>query len=91
MLNIGNFSVEFKNNIPIVTNKNGVVKDDLDFIRTSLKETMDKTYDYMMYRDPLGYYHCWDFFKNESIYCITMNKTYACELVQKEVKSRRIE
>lgn len=89
MLNIGNFSVEFKNSIVIVSNKNGVVKDDLDYIRESLKETMNKIYDIIMYKDPLGYYHCWDFSINESIYCITMNKTYAIELVQKELKKRK--
>lgn len=85
---INNFSIDFKNNILIITSENGVKEKDIPELKTIVEETMEKIYNYVMYRDGLGYYHCWDYLKNDSVYCATLNKTYAIKLINKYINEK---
>lgn len=83
---INDYSIDIKDEVLIVSNKNGVIKDDVSYIKEILEESTGKVYNYIMYKDSLGYYHAYDFILNKSIYCATLNRTHARELVNKYIK-----
>ena len=85
-MNIDNFSVEFHNKILIVTSRDGVTKDDALKAKSILEESTGHDYYYVMYKDKLGYYKCYDFLRDNSVYCATLKKTYAIELITKYIK-----
>lgn len=83
---IDDFVIDIKEEILIITRKNGVIKDDIAYIKSIFEENTGKIYNYIMYQDSLGYYHGYDFINNTSVYCTSISKKYAIELFKQDLK-----
>lgn len=79
-MNIDGFLIEIKNDIFIVTNKEGVKKEKVLELLDIYQNSTNKRYNYIMFNDILGYFHGYNLLKNTSIYCASVSKKYAIEL-----------
>lgn len=82
-MQINNLNIGIKDKILIVTgpvNKD-VTKEDLIEIKMLLEESTGHTYEYGMYRNIVGYYCGFDFIRNDSVYCGSLNQKVALELM----------
>lgn len=89
-MSINDFSLDVKDGILIVTSKKGVTKDEMFEVKSLFESGSSHIYNYVMYSDGLGYYHAYDFINNQFIYCTTINRKYALELVKKYKKNAEI-
>lgn len=76
---IGNFEINIKDGIIIVTSKKNVTLDDLREMKTLMEENTGHAYNYGIYRDITGYHDGYDFLKNISVYCGTLNQKVAID------------
>jgi len=81
-MNINDYNIGMKDGILIVTSRKKVTKDDLLEIKILFEESTGHTYRYGTYKDLLGYYHCYDFEKDYSIYCGSLNESAAIKAIK---------
>lgn len=84
-MNINDFSINVMDNILIITNKTGVSKEDAIEIKLQLEHSTGHIYNYVLYRDCLGYFKGLDFLLNIPVYCSTINRTYARQLMLEHI------
>ena len=89
-MEINNFKIGIKDKILVVTSKKNVTLDDLKEVRMLLQESTEYDYNYGMYRDIIGYYDGYDFIKNTSIYCGSLNENVSLKKIQDYIKSEEI-
>ena len=90
-MKIGDFEVFVEDQIMIVTNKKRTVKlEDVKEIREILKETLNKTYNYVIYNSLLGYYSGYDFLKEKSVYCGSMNKATNIKKMKRYIEDEMV-
>lgn len=74
-----NFNLTFENDLFLIRTKEKLNLTILEEIRNSLP----RTFRFAMYKDSLGYHHCYDFVKDNYVYCGSMNYKEALSLVTK--------
>jgi hypothetical protein len=80
-MKIDHLNVDIFSGILIVTSKKNVTLDDLKEVHEIMEDSLSRTYNYGIYQDIIGYFDGYDFKKNISIYCGTLNETKALEKI----------
>lgn len=80
-MKIDHLNVELVKGILVVTSKKNVTLDDLKEVHEIMENSSGKTYDYGIYQDLIGYFDGYDFKRNISVYCGTLNEKKALEKI----------
>jgi hypothetical protein len=86
-----NYNIDLIDGILVVTAKGKTTLDMLTEAKTLLSNSTGNIYNYGMFKDGLGYYHGYDFIKKYSIYCTTMNRRAAINLVKEYINKQNEE
>ncbi|MGV8961890.1 MAG: hypothetical protein ACOH2V_00735 [Candidatus Saccharimonadaceae bacterium] len=82
-MNINDCNVSLENRILVISStKKTIDLDDLAEIKIIMEDSTGHVYRYGMYKDIVGYYKGYDFLINRFIYCASLNKKSALELMQ---------
>lgn len=85
-MDINNFSLDVRDRVLIITSKKGVSHNEMLEIKSLFETSSEHVYNYVMYKDGLGYYHTYDFINEDFIYCTTLNLKRALEFLNKQIK-----
>ena len=81
------YKISLRSKILIIEAQNfSITIPKVDYIRKEFEQSTGKTFDYVLYKNVLGYYAAYDFLNDNSIYCGSRSENQSIEQIKEYLK-----
>jgi hypothetical protein len=82
---ISQITFDIKDPVLVIVHPSGLNQEQALYVKSIFENSVNRKFNFIMYKDSLGYYQAFDNIQNNSIYCATMSRKYGLELINDHI------